>query len=61
MQEVPLADGKILHMPEAVQRSMISDCECHRRLGAYFAFLPVGQCIRLDKKCDAQEKRDGAQ
>jgi hypothetical protein len=61
MREVKLGDGKILHMPDTEQRTMLPrqerddhgyTCECHRTLGNDFWFLPIGSCLRKDRECN---------
>lgn len=60
MREVKLDEGKILHMPDTVQRDdhatrrMLYECACHKRLGNDFWFLPTGSCLRDDKRCDRE-------
>jgi len=34
----------------------IYSCSCHRRMGNDYFFLPAGQCLRKDGKCDRAEK-----
>lgn len=55
MREVNMGDGKILHMPDTVQRVQDPNegvwCDCHKRMGNDFYFLPTGSCIRNDKRC----------
>lgn len=30
----------------------IYSCSCHRKMGNDFFFLPIGECLRPDKRCD---------
>jgi hypothetical protein len=57
MREVNMGDGKILHMPDTMQRKPVEDdggyqCECHRKMGNDFWFLPTGSCLRKDNTCE---------
>ena len=31
-------------------------CDCHKRMGNDFWFLPIGSCLRKDKTCDNPER-----
>jgi hypothetical protein len=56
MREFRTQDGNIIHLPNDHQRpDMIESpwepCDCHRRMGNDFYFLPAGVCLRVDKVC----------
>lgn len=54
MREYHTEGGKIVHMPDTVQRKPDDghQCECHAKMGNEFWFLPTGSCLRTDKTCD---------
>lgn len=55
MREFVSQDGKRFHLPDTKQREpdpALYQCDCHRRLGNDFWFLPTGSCIRRDSLCD---------
>ncbi len=56
--EVKLPGGNILHLPETAPRKEYTLCECHVRMGNDFFFLPIDQCLRDDRKCNAPKMAD---
>lgn len=60
MREFHLGNGKIIHMPEKPQREREPAahealwCDCHKRMGNDFWFLPTGSCLRDDRRCNGQ-------
>lgn len=65
MRPFPIGDGKIVHLPDVEQRTMTPrderddhgyQCDCHRRMGNEFWFLPAQACLRSDKRCDEGDR-----
>lgn len=57
MREFHTQDGTIIHLPDTPQRPPIlqspwEPCDCLKRLGNDFYFLPTGSCLRTDKTCN---------
>jgi hypothetical protein len=53
VREVRTQDGKVLYMPDQQRpRDDSYTCDCHRRMGNDFWFLPTESCLRSDGVCN---------
>lgn len=56
-------DGdKIVHLPQDEQRPVAAvrhdgyQCDCHKKMGNDFWFLPIKSCLRDDNTCSNKER-----
>lgn len=57
MQRFVTDDGRTFLIPGDAQRvpDKVDHCECHTNMGNDFYFLPIGSCLRRDRKCTNTE------